>query len=49
MTIPYPLDAFEEDRRVTLRPPPREADKGKIAGIALTVAVHAALPARWPP
>jgi len=43
MTVPYPLDAFEEDRRVTLRHRKSPADRGKIAGIALTIAVHVAV------
>jgi protein TonB len=42
MTIPFPLDAFDhaDTIRPRLRPP---IDKGRIAGIALTVAVHLAV------
>jgi protein TonB len=43
MTVPYPLDAFETDRLITLRPSRPPVDKGKITGIALTVIVHAAV------
>lgn len=43
MTVPFPLDAFETDRLVTIRHPHPEKDRSKFAGIALTAVIHAAV------
>jgi protein TonB len=43
MTVPYPLDAFEENRLVTLRRARPRADRNKLTGIVLTAAVHVAV------
>jgi len=43
MTILFPLDAFEENRPVTLRDPRPQLDKGKLVSIGITVLLHVAI------
>jgi len=41
MTVPFPLDAFDEARPVRPKRPPIKVDTDKLVGIGVTIAVHA--------
>lgn len=41
MTVPFPLDAFDDAKLVVRRPPAR--DKSRLVSIGITVALHAAV------
>jgi protein TonB len=43
MTVPFPLDAFDEARPVRPKRKPLDVDTDKLAGIGITVAVHAVI------
>jgi protein TonB len=43
MTVPYPLDAFENARLLDLPRTPSGLDKSRLVSVAITVAVHAAI------
>lgn len=43
MTVPFPLDAFEEGRLITLRHPRPRVDKSKLVSIGITVLLHVAI------
>lgn len=43
MTVPFPLDAFDEARPVRPRLPRPKMDTDKLVGIGVTVAVHAVI------
>jgi protein TonB len=40
MTVPFPLDAFENARTLTLSRPGRTFDRGKLVSVGITVAIH---------
>jgi protein TonB len=43
MTVPFPLDAFDEGRPVRPKRPPLNLDTDKLVGIGITIAVHAVI------
>ncbi|HWU54515.1 MAG TPA: energy transducer TonB [Rhizomicrobium sp.] len=43
MTVPFPLDAFDEGRPLRPRRKPLNVDTDKLVGIGITIAVHAVI------